>query len=40
MVELITEGDKLEYVINKLSAKEAGIIINSKLVEKAKATFG
>lgn len=40
MVELITEGDKLEYVINKLSAKEAHITINSKLVEKAKATFG
>jgi hypothetical protein len=40
MVELITEGDELEYVINKMSAKQVKILINSRLVEKAKATFG
>ena len=40
MVEMITEGDKLEYVINKMSAKEVGIVISSKIIDKAKATFG
>ncbi len=40
MVELITEGDKLEYVVNKMSAKQVHIVISSKLINDAKATFG
>ena len=40
MVELITDGTKIEYVINKMSAKEVSLTINSKLVDKAKTTYG
>ncbi len=40
MIELLNKDDKVEYAINKMTARDARIEISDKLIKKAIKTFG
>ncbi len=40
MVEFITDNDRLEYAINNMASRDAGIKFSKNIVSKAKLTFG
>lgn len=40
MIELLNKDDKVEYAINKMTARDAHIEISDKLIKKAIKTFG
>lgn len=40
MIELLNKSDKVEFAINKMTARDARIEISDKLIKKAVKTFG